>query len=452
MYRSGSRPASAWLTALYAACTLLFGVEWIYGGAAAHQGPGDYYTSLVALLFECVPYALAGFAASYAWKLPPIEWSITIAGLWTLCEYWRATSPIGIPYVQMGHALIDTPLVVLARLGGTEALTFLCVLIAAMLVECSTRAPRMRVIAWTLLAMFIAANALLQGPKTATAASGARVSVFQLWVVDNDTIPRYLGALRTLPPASGLAIWPESYFDLSRLDIVHVIQSTALEHHVALLVGGAATDASGIHDALVLVGRDGLMRGYYAKRRLVPFGEYLPLPTLAHVLIPATLLSGVPRISPGSGPVTFDAGGRKIGPLICYESAYPSLARDEVRRGANLLVAATNDAWFTQTSGIWELEQTARLVAIETGTPLVLSGTVGPSGVIDADGRWTGSLPVGTARRAEFLAPLAHATIYDATGDFPWIAIAIAVVGFGFLRLVTRPLARRVPRPMLGTA
>ncbi len=152
------------------------------------------------------------------------------------------------------------------------------------------------------------------------------------------------------------------------------------------------------------------------------------MPALAHIIIPKTIVSTIPNLSPGREPVTFNVGGRTIGPLICYESAFPGLARDEVRRGANLLVAASNDSWFTQQSGVWELEQTARLVAIETGTPLILSGTVGPSGVIDANGKWVSSIAVGRLLRATFFAPPAHPTFYDTVGDLPWICL-IALIG-----------------------
>lgn len=181
------------------------------------------------------------------------------------------------------------------------------------------------------------------------------------------------------------------------------------------------TDATGIHDALQLIDASGRIRGYYAKRQLVPFGEYMPLAPLAHVIVPKPILESVPNLSRGRDPVTFAVGGRTLGALICYESAFPGLARDDVRRGANVLVAATNDAWFVTASGLWELAQTARLVSIETGTPMVLAGTVGPSGVIDADGRWTGSLPIGALASGTFSIPAAHPTRYDEIGDLPWI-------------------------------
>jgi len=434
-YRSGDRRASAYLSALYIAAAFLVGLAWIYDGAAAHQGAGDYYTSFLALLFECIPYALAGYAISYLSKRPAPVWSVGVASLWTLCDYWRATSPLGIPYLQMGHALIDTPLARIARFGGTESLTFLCVFAAATLFEATRRGTRPRAVAWSIFAAAIAASALLQAPASAIAARGFTVSVYQLGQVDAASIWRYISALHAQPRTAELAVWPESAIDLSRNEFMGAVRLQARARHVALLVGGTASDATGAHDALEFIGADGRTKGYYAKRHLIPFGEFVPLQALAHVIIPARLVAAIPHLTAGTKPVTFDVGGRTIGALICYESAFPALARDDVRRGANLLVAATNDAWFAQASGTWELEQTARLVAIETGTPLVLAGTVGPSGVIDADGRWTGTLPIGSIERRTFSVPPAHPTAYDTIGDLPLMIGIIAMACFACLTI-----------------
>ena len=428
-YRFERRSTGLWLTVVYTAAQLLVGLRWVYLGAVVHQGPGVYYTSAIALLFECIPYALLGFAASSLSGLSAWRWCVAVASLWTLCEFWRSTSALGVPYVQVGHALIDTPFVSFARVGGTELLTFVCVLAAAALFECSRRALRWRVVGWALCAAVIVVCALDFGAPSRATKPGAEVAVFQLGRVGSAVHLRtYLAAFQTLHLERGFAIWPESDLNFGPGKTLEAVRSAVRARGIPLFAGGIVADASGVHDAVVYFGPHGSIGGYYAKRRLVPFGEYVPLPWLARYVIPVSLLRAMPNLVPGAGPVTFAIGKSIVGPLICYESAFPALARDEVRVGANVLVAATNDAWLARAPGPWELEQTARLVAIETGTPMVLAGTVGPSGGIDADGRWIGSLPVGTAARAIFSLPPARATLYDAFGDAPPL-VAIAMMG-----------------------
>ena len=429
-YRSGRRAAGVYLTVLFTIVEFLVGLHWIYAGAAAHRGAGEYWTSTIALLFECMPYAVLGLAASWFSELAAPLWCPVIASLWTLCEYWRATSQFGVPYLQLGHALIDTRLVDLARIGGTEALTFACVLGAAVVFELSRRARGIRVAVWAVCALAVAVNIVAFNARQPVAESGDPVTVFQLGEVDDATLPQYISALRALPPVRGFAVWPESDLNVVRGEGLALVRSAVRARRIPLLTGSTVVDASGIHDAIMYLGREGRVKGYYAKRHLVPFGEFLPFPKLAHVLIAATFVDEVPNLSPGLGPVTFTVGDRTVGPLVCYESAFPSLARDEVRMGANLLVAATNDVWFTQPSGLWELAQAARLVALETGTPLLLAGTVGPSGMIDAEGRWTGSVAIGALAHPTFFAPPAHETIYDSLGDVPPLLVLAALVVF----------------------
>ncbi len=429
-YRFTSRIVCVWLTVAYTAAQLLVGLRWVYLGAVAHQGPGVYYTSAIALLFECIPYALLGFAASLFAERSAWRWIVAMAAMWTLCEYWRATSALGVPYVQLGHALIDTPFVYLARIGGTEMLTFACVLASAALFEASRRALRWRAIGWTLCAGVIVLCAISFNDAPRVVKPGFDVAVFQFGqVIGSDgNLQKYLTALKSLPMRRGFAVWPESDLPLGPGKTLATIRSAVRARGVPLLAGGIITDTSGMHDAVMFFGSRGTLGGYYAKRHLVPFGEYVPLPGLAHYLIPVALIRALPNLSPGMGPATFAVGNHIIGPLICYESSFPALARDEVLAGANVLVAATNDAWFAHAPGPWELEQTARLVAIETGTPMVLAGTVGPSGTIDADGRWTGSLPVRASAYGVFALPSAHATLYDDFGDAPPL-VAIALLG-----------------------
>ncbi|MGZ3521791.1 MAG: apolipoprotein N-acyltransferase [Vulcanimicrobiaceae bacterium] len=450
-YQSGRRAACVWLTVLFAIAEFLAGLHWVYASAAMHRGPGEYWISGIALLLACIPYVFLGFAAASFCDLAPPLWCFAIASLWTLCEYWRATWLFGIPYGQLGHALIDTPFVGMARIGGTDVLTFACVLGAAVVFQLWRCAPNARVVVIVLCAFFLASNVAAFITPKPLAEPGDSVTVFQLGENDDIALARYIDALRTLPPVPGFVVWPESGVNLTRGKALTLVRSAVHARRIPLLAGGTIEGASGHHDAIVYFDRDGTVKGTYAKRHLVPFGEFLPFPKLFHVLIPRTILDGISNLAPGAEPVTFTVGDRRVGPLVCFESAFPSLARDEVRMGANLLVSATNDAWFTQSPELWQLGQVSRLVALETGTPMLLAGTVGPTGMIDADGRPAGSVPVDTSVRAIFSAPPARETVYDTLGDGPSLLLLGALVAFANAarvrysmdpRLRARPAAR----------
>jgi apolipoprotein N-acyltransferase len=77
-----------------------------------------------------------------------------------------------------------------------------------------------------------------------------------------------------------------------------------------------------------------------------------------------------------------------IAPLICWESGFSDLAFAQIRRGAQLLVISTDDAWFGTTSGPYMHAQIAQLRAIESGAYVVRAAATGISGIINPDGSW----------------------------------------------------------------
>ena len=80
--------------------------------------------------------------------------------------------------------------------------------------------------------------------------------------------------------------------------------------------------------------------------------------------------------------------------MICWESAFGDLAYAEVRSGAQVLVVATDDAWFGTTSGPYQHAQIAQLRAIESGTYVVRAAATGISGIIAPDGTWQSQAPL----------------------------------------------------------
>ena len=93
-------------------------------------------------------------------------------------------------------------------------------------------------------------------------------------------------------------------------------------------------------------------------------------------------------LTPGRIDGVYKTDALPIGPLICWESAFADLAFEQMRRGAQLLVISTDDAWFGKTSGPYMHAQIAQLRAIETGAYVVRAAATGISGIINPDGSW----------------------------------------------------------------
>jgi len=119
-----------------------------------------------------------------------------------------------------------------------------------------------------------------------------------------------------------------------------------------------------------------------------------------------------------------------IGPLICFESAFPDMSRVDTDHGAQVIVYQTADPTF---QGTWALAQHAALDALraaETGRPVVQAALTGDSDAFDSRGRelaWMGETQRGVTTVRLSLPAVSSRTIYDRLGDYvPWAATGVA--------------------------
>ncbi|BET66468.1 apolipoprotein N-acyltransferase [Opitutales bacterium ASA1] len=126
----------------------------------------------------------------------------------------------------------------------------------------------------------------------------------------------------------------------------------------------------------------------YAKRHLVPFGEYVPMRRILPFLEKLVPVGG--DFSPGesAAPLLVRTPNRttQVGGLICYEDVFPGLARGAVREGAQVLFVATNNAWFGEGGAAFQHAAHSVLRAVETRRPVLRVGNAGWSGWIDEYG------------------------------------------------------------------
>ena len=187
-----------------------------------------------------------------------------------------------------------------------------------------------------------------------------------------------------------LVLWPEVALPLPAHDAQYVqfLQRNAAEAGCPLLFGVIEARAGGYANAVRLATADGLAGPTYAKRQLVPFGEYVPfadwLPLRKVVPIAQDCVRGEAATLV---PVTTrDRFTFLTGPLVCYEDVFPKLAREHALAGADLLTVATNDGWYGHEAGDAQHTAHSVLIAVATGLPVARSGNAGWSGVIDHRG------------------------------------------------------------------
>src|SRR5206468_8962634 len=171
---------------------------------------------------------------------------------------------------------------------------------------------------------------------------------------------------------------------------------------------------------------DGTTSPRYAKRHLVPFGERMPfqwfLPGLGKIDL------GQAEWTAGTEPVVFPSEAGPFAPLVCFESIFPDLAREDVRRGAAWLVNITNDEWFGNSAALYQHAAMAVFRAVESHVPLLRCANTGLTLLADANGRVTDRAPVfQPAIVSGRLGRPGLPTPYTRLGDWPGAAAVLAV-------------------------
>lgn len=155
----------------------------------------------------------------------------------------------------------------------------------------------------------------------------------------NDTTPR-------------IVIWPESPMNFSWASskaFQEFVTDFTRENQTSLIFNSLEpAPADGSYNSAVLVNDEGHLISQYDKIRLMPFGEYVPLPQW---LPGASLITGiVGDFTPGEQYTLMPFADRKAGVFICIESAYPWIARNLTREGANVLINISNDGYLGPTA------------------------------------------------------------------------------------------------------
>jgi len=353
--------------------------------------------------------------------------AVAIGMAWTALDVVRGVFPLsGFQWGAIAYTHVDGSwLLPVARIAGANGITFLVVTLSVaglQLVAETASVARNRnrqglgttlslghvPTATLLTALFLSVLLTVEPPpetgtRNVLAVQGNNV---KHWLPDRpggDAPLRIANAHADLTVASvntqgppDLTLWPESSLDRDPFSARGQNLFSAIERATAaagVLLAGSTLDGpdptTQRYVAAVMFDESANQVGQYTKRRLVPFGEYLPMRRYLDWFGP---LAQVPRVAlpGGASQQILLADGTPIAVVICFETMFSPIVRSNITAGpvdAQLLVVLTNNASFGVSGAPFQHLAQSQMRAVESGRWVVHAAISGASAIIDPYGR-----------------------------------------------------------------
>jgi apolipoprotein N-acyltransferase len=248
-----------------------------------------------------------------------------------------------------------------------------------------------------------------------------------------------------------VVIWPESPMNFTYArdsEFRELVARFASKNHTSVIFNSLEpAPLGGAYNAAVMVNEEGRLVAQYDKIRLLPFGEYVPVPRWlpGASLIPVM----VGDFTPGAEYTLMPIGEARAGVFICFESAFPSIARRFADEGADVLINISNDGYLGPTPVMRQHLANVVFRAVENDRPILRVTNTGISAYINARGEvsdetqgFQPAVRAWTVKRAA-----QGKTFYTLYGDvFAWACAALSIL----ILLLTSPKVKaRSPKSLV---
>ena len=389
------------------------------------------------------------FVAPFIWI--SLEWLryLVTGQLWNALGYSQAFHPMMIQSARWGGVYAVSFLIVLSNCAITTLLirrTYLITIAALVLVI---------IIVLTTAGMFSRRSVTepMRNPEGEIVILAVQPNVPMDTDGDpgvmNDLLERHLalskkalGELNSQTPARRrLIIWPESPMNFSYSrdpKLREIVANLARTNQTYVLLNSLEPAAAGgDQNSAILVNQEGGIAARYDKIRLMPFGEYVPLPRW---LPGASSVRGlVGEFTPGSSYTLMPLGAVRAGVFICIEAAHPSIARTFTHEGADVLINISNDGYLGPTAVMSQHLSNAIFRAVENDRQVIRVTNSGISAQVGSDGSvWTQTTSFqAEVRTWSFSKTGTGSTFYTLHGDvfvYGCALISLGIISASFMR------------------
>lgn len=421
---------TAFISGLFGVGLYGAGTSWVFVAIYQFGGAPVWLATLLTVVFVlfmalvfCLPFVLLARLLGHG----RLGMMLVFPACYLLGEWLRTWLLTGFPWMYIGYGHLQTPLAGWAPLVGVLGVGYIAAFTAAVAASwCFLVRPGGNLLMASLLVVVCWAGGIqLSGMEWTRVNRDQPISVGMIQPNVPQEVkwsPEYARpTLELLEQMSeplwenDWVVWPEAAVPLiyhNALPFLDKMNRRAADSRTGLISGIIYDDKPRQKFYNSLAGF-GDATGIYHKRRLVPFGEYVPLENWLRGLIeffdlPTSYIHTGPDNQ--RGLMVDDVS---IAPSICYEVVYPTLVATSARH-ANVLLTVSNDAWFARSIGPLQHLQMAQMRALETGRYLVRSTNNGVSALVDNRGEVV-------AQTEQFVATTLEGKIYPAYGQTPFM-------------------------------
>jgi apolipoprotein N-acyltransferase len=318
--------------------------------------------------------------------------ALIFPAFWVAIEFARNRAPFGgFAWGRAGYLGVDSPYSELVTYIGISGASLIMVMIAVAFYRIVSDFR----IYWIPVLVTLAFIPAYQLPtsETLTITSiqgnvprlGYEISTQVREVYENHAAETLRTSRESAEDPPDVYLWPEDGADINPLKSGRgEIAKLVSQVNAPIIFGSVGRDNLNRPVNLSILWRDGGAASIYQKQHLAPFGEYIPLRSLAANISP--LVDQVTDFQPGTSWKYHFVDKAIIAPLICFEVADDHLIRQAVVK-SNILVAQTNNATYGRSPQSLQQLQITRSRALEHHRTIASVSTVGVSAMIDSHGQ-----------------------------------------------------------------
>jgi len=239
-------------------------------------------------------------------------------------------------------------------------------------------------------------------------------------------------------------IWPEGVFINENFykneKIKDLFKKSFSKNH--LIIFGANTSKKNssnykYYNSMIVSDNNLKFISKYDKKKLVPFGEFLPFESFLNYIGLKKITPGYESFSSGEGNslITFNFDKKKINilPLICYEIIFPNLVEENNKY--NFLINISEDAWFGKSIGPKQHFAKAIFRSIESNVFTLRAANMGVSAFISPEGKILKNLEPNEIGNIELSLPILEKDKKEIKNDLIFLSVLITfIITFLILR------------------